>query len=357
MKEFLEVDEHHLQSDLRDTKRSYAHFKTMNRMRRIIEDTNARIVPIQSIRYDGSRRISASSRNGMVLRTNSYSSSIEDKASPNSSSTLPLSVSPHRRDSNSNSFSGWMRRESKEGKPSLGSLNYDQDTLLSSSPKVSSIFLKSSLMTGLHRSSGLSQDFSQSRDDSTYHLQLLALENLVHNMYTLQTRENSEVQSSTYFFEKDGKSIFDILAEPVKQSALIDTADDIMRRISSKELKNINLCAISPDFIVVNSFKSQPEPVPGIAQVILNTDVNVENVNKDVSRSPRYTPKYGKRANTIDKNNDSGVTNSENDKSIGSMSSKNISHGLNNGSSVQTEGGGVLRRTRSGSMNMVFSPR
>ena len=91
--------------------------------------------------------------------------------------------------------------------------------------------------------------------------------------------------------------------------------------------------------------------------MILNTDVNVENVNKDVSRSPRYTPKYGKRANTIDKNNDSGVTNSENDKSIGSMSSKNISHGLNNGSSVQTEGGGVLRRTRSGSMNMVFSPR
>ena len=340
VKEFLEVDEHHLKSDLRHTMKSYTHLETMDRMMRIIEHANARFV---TIRRDRLRRTSTISRNGMAMRTNSHAGSNGDRVcssvsrtSPSSSTNRPLSSSPVYSKSSSSSFSGKLGKEIKEGRASFNSLNGDQDFASSSSSMVPSSSVKSRLMTGLHETSELSQKHSQSYDESSFHLQLLALENLVHNMYTLQIKESSYVPSSTYFFEKEGLSIYDILSEPVKQGTLINVADDVMKRISSRELKDIGMHNLSPDAMVVKSFKSQPETVSGVVRVNINSDEDVST-----TRSTRYTPKYGRRAYIND--NNSRIASGNED----------LNNRLSNGSS----GGGVSRSTRSASMNIMFSQR
>ena len=175
---------------------------------RIIEHANARFV---TIRRDRLRRTSTISRNGMAMRTNSHAGSNGDRVcssvsrtSPSSSTNRTLSSSPVYSKSSSSSFSGKLGKEIKEGRASFNSLNGDQDFASSSSSMVPSNSVKSRLMTGLLKSSELSQEHSQSYDESSFHLKLLALENLVHNMYTLQIKESSYVPSSTYFFEKEG---------------------------------------------------------------------------------------------------------------------------------------------------------
>ena len=361
VREFLEVDDHHLQSDLRDTKKSYLHFEMMKKMRRIIDDTNARLVMIQNGRHNGVNKSISVSRRGMSPRTHLRDTNTREKSSlgvskGSSNSLTNLSSSPfsNRSKSSGDSSSSWMKQRGGERSISGVSSNYEQDFASSPSSGRMSTSLKSHLLTGFKQPHRHSQASSHSQDDSAFQLQLLALENLIHNMYTLETRENADLLSSTYFFERDGKSIIDILSEPSKQEVLMNTADDIMRRISSKELRDIKMENVSPESIVVKSFKSQ-EMIVGTAHVTLDVDTSDE-VSKNTSRSPRYTPKYGMRANTISSIHHSCSAGDETNPS--SLSPANLKYDSNNDNSVKMNGqGGEVKKARSGSMNMVFSRR
>ena len=335
VKEFLEVDEHHLQSDLRDTRKSYANFETKDRMRRILEDTNARLVMIKRNKY-----VSLINRNnGTFLRTNSLttSASTGDK----SSRSISVASSPAQsRPKSSNSFSGWTKKLDANATESY-------DTIASSSSPSPPRKVSSSSNTILFDDLRNSQDLSFSYNDSAHYSQLLALDNLVHNMYTLQINEkNRDVESSSYFFENHGESILDILSEPIRQD-LTRTADDIVGRISTKIKKDINLEDLPTDRILVKSFKSQPVTISGTVQVVVNT-----NVNQMSDKSPKYIPKYGVRARSNTNTNDSNRNcDDHGDERITSSSS------FSNGNGVKTADRDGGMRARGDSMNIVFSQR
>ena len=339
VKEFLEVDEHHLQSDLRDTRKSYANFETKDRMRRILEDTNARLLMIKR-----NKCISLTSRNnGTLLRTNSLtvSASTGDKSSR--SISVASSPAQSRPKSSSSSFS-WTKKldaNAKENHDRTASSSSSSSSSPSPSRKVSS-----SPNTILFDDLRNSQDLSFSYNDSAHYSQFLALDNLVHNMYTLQINEkNINVESSSYFFENHGESILDILSEPIRQD-LTRTADDIMGRISAKIKKDMNLEDLSTNRILVKSFKSQPVTISGTAQVVVNT-----NVNQMSNKSPKYIPKYGARARSNTNTNDSNRNYDDHgDERVTSSS-------FSNGNGVKTADGDGGMRARGDSMNIVFSQR
>ena len=211
----------------------------------------------QIILHHGVNKSISVSRRGMSPRTHLRDTNTREKSSlgvskGSSNSLTNLSSSPfsNRSKSSGDSSSSWMKQRGGERSISGVSSNYEQDFASSPSSGRMSTSLKSHLLTGFKQPHRHSQASSHSQDDSAFQLQLLALENLIHNMYTLETRENADLLSSTYFFERDGKSIIDILSEPSKQEVLMNTADDIMRRISSKELRDILILKIALILIV-----------------------------------------------------------------------------------------------------------